>query len=532
MIPKIIWQTHKTSPPPKEFTPLINSWRIKNPGYTLRYMDDTQCDTFIEEHFDSGFVNMYRALPLGVMRADAWRVAVVYIHGGVYCDLDTACLKSIDTWASEADLILGVETHTADSLVNFCFAAIPRHPALLAVLEQLTENFNGGNFMDKEVATGTPVQNYGQHAFDYGIRKHLDNNPAVNSKTKIFTAKENAFTPTPTTSSLVCHQAVSVRRIGTSIPSWRTEQHKFMKNRSMPHIKFVTTFSANGYQVYGKTWVESFLATTGLYSNITAKIYIEGMDLSQFDFGDKIEIVDFNDAIPEHKDWVAMYRAAAVHDEWNKNLAVKFSFKSFVMMDALKDTSTGYVVWLDADCIFKSDDFDNFPQSLLGNAFVTCQLEEGSGHVESGIVIFDASHNDKQAYLDMFTSMYMEKAEFNSFGQFFDGFVIGRTLDSTKVACVNLNKGYGKQGVQSDPSCTFLNPAIGYRFFHNIGITGKKSYADWNAYKSDPVFQLIHGVNDVSKEERLAAKLIRIDTVLSNIMKGRSKSNFNKLTLV
>jgi hypothetical protein len=290
----------------------------------------------------------------------------------------------------------------------------------------------------------------------------------------------------------------------------------------MKNIKFVTTFSSNGYNVYGKTWIDSFLEKTSTYDNITAKIYINGMDLSEFNY-DKIEVVDYDIAIPAHANWVDMFKSESTHDQWNKDLAVKFSYKSFVMLDTLKNINDGYVIWLDADCKFMSSDFENWPNNLLNNTFVACQREAGSEHVESGIIIFDSEHSNKQKYIDQFESLYMNKNEFNKFGQFFDGFAVGRTLNSIDIKYVDLNEGYGRVGIQSDPSCTFLNSEIRKRFIHNIGITGKRKYNDWDRFKHDQFFQLIHGVNNKSKEETLIDNLKNINQKLLKLANRRLK---------
>ena len=286
----------------------------------------------------------------------------------------------------------------------------------------------------------------------------------------------------------------------------------------MKNIKFVTTFSANGYQVYGKTWIESFLEKTKKYPNITAKIYVDGLDISQFNYN-KIEVVDYDSEIPTHKSWVELFKNQSKHDTWNRDLGIKFSFKSFVMIDSLKKISDGYVVWLDADCVFMLDDFENWPESLLNNTFMACQREHGSEHVESGIIIFDSEHSDKNQYINEFESYYLDPNKFNNFGQFFDGYAVGRTLNIINIPYVDLNEKYGKGGIQSDPNCTFLNPEIQKRFVHNIGITGKRQYEEWGKFKNDPLFQLIHGVNDLSLEEQRIENLKKIDTILGNLFK-------------
>ena len=52
------------------------------------------------------------------------------------------------------------------------------------------------------------------------------------------------------------------------------------------------------------------------------------------------------------------------------------------------------------------------------------QKESGSEHVESGILIFNCNHQDKQKYINCFENFYMIPTEFNNFGQLFDGFVV------------------------------------------------------------------------------------------------------------
>jgi hypothetical protein len=283
----------------------------------------------------------------------------------------------------------------------------------------------------------------------------------------------------------------------------------------MKNIKFITTFSKSGYEVYGKTWIQSFLDKTKNYNNITAELYVD--EVPNLDNLDKITFYNYQSSIPEREIWQNLFVNNSIHDQWNKDLAIKFSFKSFVMIHALKNTNDGYVIWLDADCIFLGSSFDNWPEILLKDTFVACQREYGCEHVESGIIIFDSNHNDKQKYVDKFESLYMIPSQFNAFGQFFDGYAVGRTLDTINIPYVNLNENYGIGGIQSDPGCTFLNPEIKSRFSHNIGITGKRQYQDWEKYKHDPFFQLIHGVNDLPPEEKRKKNLEKINHKINRL---------------
>ena len=293
----------------------------------------------------------------------------------------------------------------------------------------------------------------------------------------------------------------------------------------MKPVKFVTTFSKYGYLVYGQQWIASFLTMTADYPNITAKIYIDGATEEErrlMSVSDKLEVVDYYQAIPEHRSWLGTFDRVSRHSDHVKKLCKKFSFKSFVIFTALETVTEGYVIWLDADCIFKNSDYDNFPESILDDKFIACQIEAGSNHVESGFLAFDIAHPDKQKFINTMKSFYFVEANINSFGELYDGFVIYRTLDHTQIDRVDLNLGYGLGGVQSDPNCTFLNPVVGERFYHNIGITGKRNYASWKTYaRHDQYFKVIHGIDPSELGERHVEKINKINQRVRAKARGR-----------
>jgi mannosyltransferase OCH1-like enzyme len=222
MITKQIWQTHKTKLPPPESLECIKSWLIKNPNYVWYYMDDIKCEQFIKDHFSEEFYSMYKSLPYGVMKSDTWRIAVVYVYGGIYADLDTECVQSIDGWIGDYDLVVSSEPPAHTGLVNFIFAATPKHPALLLCLQRLMLYYNSDNYLDKKEKTGTPIQNFGQGAFNDGIKEYISLNPN-DSKVKVFSIEDNAFTPFKDNRTLVHHKTASMFW-GKDYDSWRRNQ--------------------------------------------------------------------------------------------------------------------------------------------------------------------------------------------------------------------------------------------------------------------------------------------------------------------
>lgn len=115
MISKTIWQTYET---PIDQLPLnaqesIGTWKHLNPDWTHGYMSGQDREDFFRTEFGGEVFDTYMKYPLGVMKAGLWRFAILYVHGGIYADLDTECVNPISTWfRPEYDMILDIERDT------------------------------------------------------------------------------------------------------------------------------------------------------------------------------------------------------------------------------------------------------------------------------------------------------------------------------------------------------------------------------------------------------------------------------------
>jgi mannosyltransferase OCH1-like enzyme len=142
-IPRIIWQTYRSRELPPEAEECRDSWRSLNPGWDYRFVDDNGMDDFARKTLPPPAYQLFRALPLGVMKADFWRYLVTHEHGGLYADLDTACLAPIDEWLPrEAAFVVCPENRS--HLCQWTFLAVPKHPCLEAALDLLIERVGKG----------------------------------------------------------------------------------------------------------------------------------------------------------------------------------------------------------------------------------------------------------------------------------------------------------------------------------------------------------------------------------------------------
>lgn len=137
-IPRRIWQTYKTAQLPAQAAQCRDTWLRLNPGCVYDFLDDAGIDAYMERHCDEATLTVFRSLPLGVMRADMWRYVVMYVHGGVYADIDAVCVQPIEAWLGAhpgAAAVVGMENDT--HMCNWAFAAAPGHPLFRTAVERI-----------------------------------------------------------------------------------------------------------------------------------------------------------------------------------------------------------------------------------------------------------------------------------------------------------------------------------------------------------------------------------------------------------
>ncbi|HEV2694888.1 MAG TPA: glycosyltransferase [Verrucomicrobiae bacterium] len=119
MIPRIIHQTWKTADLPENFRAYSATWRNLNPGWTHRIWTDRELLEFVATHYPD-YLELFCSYRQGVQRADAGRYMLLHHFGGIYADMDTECLQSLEPLASENRIIISEEPKTHWSGVAGC----------------------------------------------------------------------------------------------------------------------------------------------------------------------------------------------------------------------------------------------------------------------------------------------------------------------------------------------------------------------------------------------------------------------------
>ena len=124
---------------------LIKTWTNNNPNYAYFLHDDEDCENFIKKNFDDNVYNAYCRIIPGAFKADLWRYCILYIYGGIYCDIDTVCFNSIDLFLDEdIEFITIIDINfwikEKYNLFNTFIASVPKHPILLECINRIVFN--------------------------------------------------------------------------------------------------------------------------------------------------------------------------------------------------------------------------------------------------------------------------------------------------------------------------------------------------------------------------------------------------------
>ena len=134
-IPKVIYMTYKKIPQIKVF----ERWRRLNPTYKIDFSLDKHCILFIKDNFSVELAKLFIDIPIGMYKADLWRLCKLYIHGGVYADIDLVPYVSIDSLLNGNSFYscIGIDNK---SIFQALIITTPKNPLILCMLMSLIQN--------------------------------------------------------------------------------------------------------------------------------------------------------------------------------------------------------------------------------------------------------------------------------------------------------------------------------------------------------------------------------------------------------
>jgi len=145
--PKIVFQTWKTKQIPDKWkaSPLSIKQFLPNWKYVL--FDDEDNMNFVKEYFPK-FLPHFQSFKHSIQRADAIRYLFLYVHGGLYMDLDFCLNKNPEeiiehfgkeTYPKTNLYLVEYKKNGKNAVTNSFIISTPRHPFWMDVLKQMQE---------------------------------------------------------------------------------------------------------------------------------------------------------------------------------------------------------------------------------------------------------------------------------------------------------------------------------------------------------------------------------------------------------
>ncbi len=96
--PKVIYFCNKTLDKMQIYA---DNWKKLNPEYEIKLYDNSMCEEFIFNNFGELHRDVFNFIKDGPIKADFWRLCILYKNGGVYSDIDNEPLVSISSFLKD-----------------------------------------------------------------------------------------------------------------------------------------------------------------------------------------------------------------------------------------------------------------------------------------------------------------------------------------------------------------------------------------------------------------------------------------------
>jgi mannosyltransferase OCH1-like enzyme len=116
MIPKVILMCDKTL---HNMYIHAANWKRLNPTYKIWLFDDAMCRNFLLKMYSPLFLKIFNFIPDGPIKADFWRVCVLYKLGGIYVDADIEPLVSLNEYVNLSMDLITCTSYWVEKRLNY-----------------------------------------------------------------------------------------------------------------------------------------------------------------------------------------------------------------------------------------------------------------------------------------------------------------------------------------------------------------------------------------------------------------------------
>ena len=138
-IPNIIHLCYRTKNIPNYIIP---NWKKLNQEYEIKLYDNNDCINFLLNNFEQKYVDIFNFIQNGPIKADFFRVCVLYIEGGVYSDIDCEPLISIKDFLAQDVTFLTCASMKKNDLNPHFIISPPKHQILQYCINKYIEFYD------------------------------------------------------------------------------------------------------------------------------------------------------------------------------------------------------------------------------------------------------------------------------------------------------------------------------------------------------------------------------------------------------
>lgn len=170
MIPQVIhqiWIQGYDKIPESLMTMHKNCKNINN-NFKYELWDEEKIRKLLEEHFEKKYIELYDGYTVFAQKADFARYAILYIHGGVYMDMDITCKKNIESFLKHQMFFTTYRyPKFFKRYLNGIIGSKPKHPIFEIVFKNIFIRKNMGKSITNSTGTGLFYDSVTEYSSDH-----------------------------------------------------------------------------------------------------------------------------------------------------------------------------------------------------------------------------------------------------------------------------------------------------------------------------------------------------------------------------
>mmetsp|Transcript_16940 Transcript_16940/g.36731 ORF Transcript_16940/g.36731 Transcript_16940/m.36731 type:complete len:395 (-) Transcript_16940:128-1312(-) len=146
-IPRLIFQSWKTTELKPNLCRLVLEWSRMNPEYDYFLFDDDAADAFVRTEYGREIFSSYACVKVGAAKCDVWRLLVIYLFGGIYFDADVRLRVPFEEWdwgnrsvVTARSCTAARKKHPGGCAHQWGLIYAPHHPVIYAAIRETLTN--------------------------------------------------------------------------------------------------------------------------------------------------------------------------------------------------------------------------------------------------------------------------------------------------------------------------------------------------------------------------------------------------------